>query len=320
LAKARVVLHIPEMYHAKYDRVPHLALYPLVRDVVQGLGGEIVLSDQPSVLYRNNTLAGDGDLHIVEGGRVQGEGYLNAALAYLKGYWHLDPVGVLGESSILARSFDPATVSDAPAFFEALRQRFVVPRLSRYGQPTRLIAVPDGCIAVFLQGPAPFHRKLAYMSSAEMVRCVAKGAAGRPVVVKPHPLKRDEGLAIIEAAQDEGYDIRATEANVHDILAACAVTVSVNSAASIEGFLHGKPGILVGKSDFAQFMYTVRTAETFDEMLEAALSERIDYAAAITWYFQHQCLWIDGPDFPQRLLALFAAVGFDADRLGLRVA
>jgi hypothetical protein len=193
-----------------------------------------------------------------------------------------------------------------------------VPRLSRYGQPTQVIAVPQGCIAVFLQGPAPFHRKLAYMSSAEMVRAVAQGAGGRPVVVKPHPLKREMGVAVIEAAQDEGFDIRTTEANVHDILAACAVTVSVNSAASIEGFLHGKPGILFGQSDFAQFMYTVRRPEAFAGMLEAALSERIDYAAALTWYFRGQCLWLDAPDFPQRLLQAFAAVGFDADRLGLR--
>ena len=317
---ARIILHIPEMYHARYDRVPHLALYPLVRDVVLGLGGQIALGTQPPELYRNLTQPGDGDLHIVEGGRVQGEGWLNAALAYLRGYWHLDPVGVLGESSILLRSFDPTGLGDTAAFLEDMRNRFVVPRLSRYGQPTRVMPVPKGAIAVFLQGPAPFHRKLAYMSNAQMLHSVLEGAGRRMVVVKPHPLARAQGMAVFEAAQKPGYRMIATDANVHDILAACAVTVSVNSAASMEGLLHGKPGILFGQSDFAQFMHTVRKPEEFASVLAQALRAPVDFAQAIAWYFGRQCLQLDAPDVTARLLNVFADAGFDRARLGLRAA
>jgi hypothetical protein len=170
---------------------------------------------------------------------------------------------------------------------------------------------------VFLQGPSPHNLGHAHASVAQMLQAVAAGAQGRPVLVKPHPLKQTMGMAQIAAARARGHALIATDANVHDILACAAVTVSINSAVAMEGFQHGKPAILFGKSDFHHFVETVRRPQDFPAALAAALARRQDYARALYWYFGQHCLWLDAPDFTTRLLATFAAAGFDADRLGL---
>jgi hypothetical protein len=317
---ARVILHLPDVYHESFRGMKHLAIYPRIEAAVLARGGTIAIEKRPTPLFSNDIKAGDGDLHIVESGGIRGAGWLNAALSYLEGYWHLDPAGVLADSSIRERSFDPGRVDPiaAGAYADQLHKRFAAARRSRYRQAREVADVPEGCIAVFLQGPAPQRRKQAYTSYTNMLRAVAAGAQGRPVVVKAHPLKPDMGAAQIAEVRAMGFDLIESSANVHDILARAAVTVSINSAAAMEGFLHGKPAVLFGKADFAQFCETVQKPQDFAAALQAALSRKQDYAAALYWYFGQQCLHLDAPDFEARMWAIFAAAGFDAARLGLR--
>jgi len=317
---ARVVLHLPEDYHDRFRRAPHLALYARVAEVIEARGGEVVLRGRGKRLFERAAVAGDGDLHLVENGRAWGPGWLNGALAYLPGYWHLDPAGVLAESSIAGRVYDPEAIpaDEAAAFLAGLRARFVAPRISRYGQKKASEDVPEGAIVVFLQGPIPERRGQAHLSTREMLRAVADGAAGRPVVVKAHPLKPEVGLAAIAEVQAEGHALQVSDANVHDLLAGCAVTVSINSAASIEGLMHGKPAILFGRADFAALAETVTHRDGFSAALDRALMRRIDGARALTWYFDRNCLWLEAPDFAERMLAVFEQAGFGAGRLGLR--
>jgi hypothetical protein len=317
---ARVILHLPEQYHDTFRAKKHLALYPRIEAAVLARGGVVAIEGRPPALFSGKILPADGDLHIVENGRAIGAGWLNATLAYLEGYWHLDPAGVLAESSNRDKLFDPAQVDGAVAqrYFDSLQQRFAAARRSRYGQAREVAEVPQGCIAVFLQGPAPQRRKHAYASYTAMLRAVAMGAQGRPVVVKAHPLKPEMGAAQIAEVRAMGFDLIETAANVHDILARAAVTVSVNSAAALEGFLHGTPAVLFGQADFQQFCATALHPDDFPAALDAALTSPPDYARAIYWYFGQHCLCLDAPDFDAQMMTRFAAMGFDADRLGLR--
>lgn len=140
---------------------------------------------------------------------------------------------------------------------------------------------------MFLQGPQPALRGAAHCSAEAMLRAVLDGAGGRPVVIKPHPLVPETGLAAIEALAREGRAMTVTGANIHDILARAAVTVSINSAVALEGFLHGRPAILFGRSDFHPLAETVTNPDDF-------------------------------PALEAQILAIFARAGFDADALGLR--
>jgi hypothetical protein len=136
------------------------------------------------------------------------------------------------------------------------------------------------------------------------------------VVVKPHPQVPEEAAGPIAAARAAGARFQVTQANVHDVLAACAVTVSVNSAVAMEGFLHRKPAILFGRSDFPS-LATAATEAEFPKALEAALAARWPYARMLHWYFSRHTLELSAPDFEDRALAAFARVGFPRARLGL---
>lgn len=312
-----VVFHFPEAFHHRYQTARHLALYPAIEAAMVQHGGRIRVAEHP---VKEKQLILDDNLHIVENGRIRNPGYLNAALAYMRGFWHLDPQGVLAESAMSSLRFDAGLVDQmaAAAFVTDLRQRFVATRKSRYRQDRSFTSVPDGAIVVFLQGPSPQRRGQAHMSYSDMLQAVVEGAGGRPVLAKPHPLRPDLGRQTIADVQAQGLIVTETAGNVHDLLAGAAVSVSVNSAAAIEGFLHGTPAVLFGQSDFAAMVETVEEAQDFPSALVRALTTKRDYAAWLYWYFKGHCLDLGAPDFAAQLFARFAQAGFDADRLGLR--
>jgi hypothetical protein len=262
----------------------------------------------------------DGNLHIVENGRMRGEGWLNAATAYIRGFWHMDPMGVQAESSAAAAVFDAAGVDEAAAeaFFLAMQDCFVTPRRSRFRQPRPVAEdLPQGAVALFLQGRSAYHNGRCRLPMERMILGVARGSGGRPVLVKPHPQQPDEGHAAIARAMAQGARVQVTEANVHDVLAAASVTVSVNSAVAMEGFLQGKPAILFGRSDFPSLVTRATDETDFPQALAAALAADWPYAKMLHWYFGRHTLELDAPDFEARALAGFAKVGFSRERLGL---
>lgn len=262
----------------------------------------------------------DGNLHIVENGQMRGEGWLNTALAYLQGFWHLDPEGIQAESSAGRAVFDPAMLEREAAqhFLRRLRRRFVAPRLSRFHQPRDLAtALPEGAVALFLQGRSAYHNGRCALPMERMILAVAAGSAGLPVLVKPHPQALEEGRAAVAAAVAQGARLQLTEANVHDVLAAASVTVSVNSAVAMEGFLHRKPAILFGRSDFPSLVVRARDEADFPQALAAALGRSWPFARMLHWYYSRHALELAAPDFETRAFAAFERVGFPKDRLGL---
>ncbi|MDB5665862.1 hypothetical protein [Cypionkella sp.] len=311
---ARVVLHLPAYMNARLAAGKPL-LYSRIRDSVLARGGAVDLVEG----FNGAGYREDGNLHIVENGHHQRVGVLNAATAYFEGFFHVDPVGIQAASRIGALPYDPTTVDGeaAQTYHANLQQRFAVPRLSRYKQPKTLSNLPQGALAVFLQGPAPQRNGQAYCSFETMVEAVCAGAGGRDVLVKPHPLKPELGAEIIAAVRAKGYRLTQTDANVHDILAVCSATVSINSATALEGFLHRKPAVLFGRSDFHAVVETVQDTAAFGAALARVLTNPPDYARALYWYFGQHCLDIQADNFDARLLAIFAEAGFDANRLGL---
>jgi hypothetical protein len=318
-AKACVWLHLPPRFEAMLHKGDMSSLYAVIHDLVTARGGTVRVTTPNFPKDQAGRPMEDGDLHVVNIGTALGPGYLNAATAYLADYWHLDPQGVQAASSIGGKIFDPNLVDPvlAARHMADLRARFVLPRRSRYRQAMRRVELEPGGIAVFLQGPAPYRLGQAYLKAEPMIRAVCAGSGGRAVWIKPHPLKEDEGLALIAHLQAGGLPIQPVVANVHDILSAACVTVSVNSAVAVEGMLHATPAILFGRSDLHPMVETVTRADDFEPAIERALDAPRDYAAFLYWYFHDQCLWLGAPDLAARILGVFAAQGFDSDRLGL---
>lgn len=298
-----------------------LAIYNRLAELCEAHGLAFHAQARPRSEMEPREGAADGNLHIVENGRMQGEGWLNTALAYIKGFWHLDPRGIQAESSARDASFLASEVDQAAAqaFFRDMRKRFVTPRLSRFRQPRAMATdLPDGAVALFLQGRSAYHAARCHVPMDRMILAVAAGSGGRPVIVKPHPQALELGAEAIDKARAAGAQFQLTDANVHDVLAAASVTVSVNSAVAMEGFLHRKPAILFGESDFPDLVARVREAEDFPQVLEEALSLRWPFVRMLHWYFSRHTLELAAPDFEDRAFAAFEKVGFPKDRLGIK--
>jgi hypothetical protein len=319
---ARIVFHLPARHLEDWREVRYLALFRRIEEVFAPRGVRIMVRDRRDGPFQGGatTVYDDGDLHILDTGRAQGPGVLNASIAYLPPFWHLDPAGMQAESSIAARPYDPASLREKPAqaFFERMRARYTLQRRSRRAQIPEVTPLPQGSIAVFLQGDQPQANGLAHCTPDQMLRAVAEGAGGRPVLVKPHPLAADHDALVIRRALDQGLAVTPTLANVNDMIAVSVCTVSVNSACAIEGFLQRKPAILFGPSDFHHFAETVRAPEEFPAALDRALKRAPGgYAKFLFWYFAQNCLNVTAADFADRVEAIFAQAGFPAERLGL---
>ena len=303
---------------------PHLKLYARLDAELTARGAKIrVIRRNKDLMRPGNEAARSLDpnnLHIIEGGAAQGSGILNAAISYIQPFWHLDPKGILARSSIAKQPFDPATVNPKAAerTFARLHRRLVARRASRYSQQNLPVQnLPEGCIAVFLQAHYPQDQGTAHCTTEELLCAVTQGANGRPIIAKPHPINDPQpDLDLIARFATQGHDIRATDANVHDILQSCCATVSFNSAVALEGFLHHKPAILFGQSDFHHAATTLYSPADFSAALETALHTEKDHKAFLHWYFS-QCLSTNAPDFTAKCIDIFNQAGFGADRLGL---
>ncbi|SMP17844.1 hypothetical protein [Shimia sagamensis] len=323
---AKVVFHLPKQFHENYLELTHLALFHKIHALIVPRGGEVEVRRRHETLRSmersdwSDRLESE-NLHVIENGMVQQDNALNTALAYLPPYFHLDPQGVLAESMAGDAKFSETEVNAvlANSKFRGLHDRLVKKRRSRYGPKDEVTEIPDGCIAVFLQGDNPHRQGTAYCDNETLLRTVAENAGGRTVVVKAHPVSKqlDDAQLILNLLQD-GLPVEPTDANVHDILRQCSVTVSYNSAVAMEGFMHGKPAILFGKSDFHHVVETVCNPNDFPTALHAALVSQHDYAKYLHWYFSNYAVSVEDWLLEDKLLQIFEKMGFAEDRLGLR--
>lgn len=322
MTQARIVFHLPAKHLNDWRGRRPFTLFTRIADVLEPRGATIEARDRRLGPFQGGPTEfyADGDLHILDTGRARGPGLLNASIAYLPPFWHLDPLGMQAESSIAGKVYDPAKVPQKPAmaFFERMRGRYTHARHSRRAQEMEASDLPQGSIAVFLQGDQPQLNGLTYCTADQMLEAVAKGAGGRAVLVKPHPLALEHDSGVIARAIEAGLQVTPCMANVNDMIAASEVTVSFNSACALEGFLQRKPAILFGPSDFHHFTHSVRDPSDFPKALAAALAQKPEgYAKFLSWYFQHNCLNVTSTDFPAKLLQIFETAGFSARSLGL---
>ena len=281
---------------------------PFYRRLIEGLQAR----DHPVALITHDRalvpeqVAGDAAFHIVDHGAHRHPRLLNAGIAYVYPFWHLDPWGIRALSSIGAKPFDAASITPASArrFADRLRARLVVPRKSRYPQPEAVTEIPAGGIAVFLQVEA--HRGLGetcHLTSRQMVRGLIARDDPRPIVIKPHPLDQDPATRRFLARMAQDPRVTVTGANIHDILSCAAVAATINSAVGLEAMLHGVPVVLCGQADFHHAAVTVTTPAALSPAIAMAEATAWPHDAYVTWYFDRQCLNAGKPSLVDDFLA-----------------
>lgn len=264
----------------------------LITDLRQmGLRVDTVLHDRATTLATVDATSG---IHIVDHGRLRHARLLNTGIAYIYPFWNLDPWGIRALSSIAAMPFDASTVNAKAAadFTARLRKRLVDARVSRYPQATDHTDVPSGCIALFLQSEA--HRAVeetCHLTLRQMVAAVIARDDPRPIVIKPHPrdLAPQTRKYLARLAQQDAR-LYVTDANIHDILARAAVTVTINSAVGLEAHLHRIPVVLCGRSDFHHAAISVTDRRHIDAAIATAETTDWPHDAFLFWYLSMQCL------------------------------
>lgn len=315
---AKIVLHLKPGDVSPELNGWHLRLYKIIRNMCQSEGISFIIKARDSDIKVNtrnirDQRFQDGNLHIIDDRSVHSENVLNAGVAYFWEHWHLDPVGTKAFSSIGDATYDPQTVSPERAlgFSRNLKKRYLQKRLSKYSQPDDTQSFQPGSISVFFQGQYPINAGATQFSDIDMLRAVQNGTEDRRIVVKPHPLvsdKLDIQMALDLASQDDR--IQVTDANVHDILSASAATVSINSTVALEGFMHGVPALLFGKSDFHHIAGTVSNPALFSQSLDNELRRDADYDRYLTWYFVKHCIQINNTKVQDKIWDCFERLGF----------
>jgi len=316
---AELVLHLKAGDVAGDLSGHHLRLYRHLRNMAARDG--IVVRIRPrdrDIRIGTRTLTDDrfedGNLHIIDDRSVRCPNVLNAAPADFWEFWHLDPHGTKAFSSTGAKPYDPAHVawSSAKPFYDRLRAEYLHKRRSKYQQTETRLAVPQGCVAVFFQGNYPIESGATTHSDLDMLHQILNVAGTHPVVVKLHPHTADAGIvAQILAIKDPRLSL--TAANVHDVLAACCVSVSINSTVALEGNLHRKPAILFGESDFHHIAYPVARYGVAGAF-KAALAHDGGFAKYLTWYFKRNSLWMARRTLDDDIWRIFTAAGFPKSR------
>lgn len=284
---ALVRLHVPaHMLDRDGAGVPQF--YRRVLDQLQGIGATTAILRRD---YDALALPQGQDFDLVHNGGVRRVQALNLAPAYLPGFYYLDPAGIYFDSSIATRTFRPGIIEPqyAAPFVAELRRKWVAARKSRYAQPVAVEAFGQGHIAVFLQDWSDPVERARHLTALEMVKTVVKGAGGRQVVVKPHPNNAArETQKIRQWLVRHHPQVRLTEANIHDILAGAAVTVSISSSVALEGMLHHVPAVLFGRSDLHHCAETVVTPADWPGALTRALDRDWPFDAFLLWFLRRQ--------------------------------
>ena len=291
------------------------SILPFYQKLFEGLDARGV-TWETCVLDREKVIAqvdGGDAFHIVNHGRFQHPRVLNSGIAYVYPFWNMDPVGIRAFSSVADQPFHAAEVDGeiARPFFRRLRKRLVLGRTSRYEQPDQLAEMPTGAVAVFLQSEN--HRivgETCYLDRWKMVEGVLASVDG-PVVIKPHPRDRDpETAKRLGQLCNEHSNLIISEANIHDILSAAARVVTINSAVGIEAYLHRKPVILCGQSDFHHIAQVARNTQELGRFLKQEKRART-YDKYVYWYFAQHCLSTVEPNLIDRFLERVRAQGYE---------
>ncbi len=257
----------------------------------------------------------DAGFHILNHGRVRHPRVLNAGLSFVQPFYYMDPWGIRAFSSLAEKDFDPAAIDPdvAAAFHAGLVARLVGGRASRYQQPATVLPVPQGCIAVFLQTET--HRavgELCYLTLRRMIKALLARDDPRAIVVKPHPRDSDlETLGWLAQKARKDKRLQIIPGNIHDILAACDVVVTINSAVGVEAFLHRKPVVLCGHADFHHCAVTLRDGAQMDAAILQAQATDWPYQAFLYWYYGLNCVAADAPDLVDQVAGRIGDMGFD---------
>ncbi len=262
---------------------------------------------------------GGGHLHILMEDRpLYGPGVFHAVPSYLRGYWYFDEVATRNNSSLRLANFDQRHVAQgyADRFVARLHGQFAAKNFSKFQQ-----AVPGsepvakGCLAFFAQDFKPPRFHVHHMTVPQMIDAAIAAKGARALYIKPHPNNTAAELATLTGYHDPVAGVFVTWASIHDLLAACDCVLTLTSAVAFEGFMHRKPAVLGGQTDFHHNAITLTNPTQMAAAIDMALAKPWPHARYLVWFLRQQ-LFEDHEKSLPHLLARVHQKGFDFSAAG----
>lgn len=275
----------------------------------KGWGTEVVAFTSEG---QDTAIACPRHLHIFMDDRpVYAPNAFHCVPSYLHGYWYFDEIGSRNNAQTRLARFDPRPMQTefAQKFHAGLVARFVDANRSKFAQAPRGEALVPGCLAFFAQDFKPPRHHRHYLSVPQMIEAAIAVRRGRVLYIKPHPNNTLDEIEHLARYHDPAAGVVVTQASIHDLLASCACALTVTSAVGFEAFLHKKPVVLGGQTDFWQNAVTVTDVARMPEALDLAMGRHWPYEKFLVWFLRQQC-HEDTPAALPGVLAKIARKGF----------
>jgi|GEM_PF-3385484 len=217
--------------------------------------------------------------------------------AAFSGYFRFDRRGYSGWSELTGLTELPAEALAAPAeeverCWQELRQRFVEGRISKYGQSAATVPLPSDPFVFFpLQ---ILDDTVAALAEIPMLRAVevlsqALPKLGYKLVLKRHPKCGRPEVDRLLRQLAGNPDVTIYDGPIHDVLAASAAVVTVNSGVGFEALLHGRKVITIGASEYA---LATHRAGTIDQLVKAIQADPVplDRVKRFVWFYLQGCV------------------------------
>lgn len=261
-------------------------------------------------------LAQGGHLHVfLEDRPAYAPNAFHAVPGYLRGYWYFDEIGTRNNSSHRLRRFDARLVAEkfAQNFHARLAEQFVAENFSKFQQLARGSSpVPQGCLALFAQDFLTPRWHKHYLTVPELIETAVAARGNRPLCIKPHPNNSPVELDWIARHHAPEQGVWVTDASIHDLLSACDCALTVTSAVGFEAFLHRKPVVLAGQTDFAQNAITLTDPAKLPEAIAAAMAQDWPHEKFLAWFLRQNCI----EDHPRALPIVLDRIRAKGFRLG----
>jgi len=276
----------------------------------QGWGIEVVTFSPQG---QDHAVANPRHLHVFMDDRpVYARNAVHSVPGYLQGYWYFDEIGSRNNSLQRLRKFDPRPMSMdwAREFHGQLVRKFVDGNLTKFLQADRgTTALQRGSLAFFAQDFKPPRHHRHHLQVPEMIAATIAAKGIRPLYIKPHPNQTLEEMEVLGRFHDPNAGVHLTHASIHDLLAAADCVLTVTSAVGFEAFLHRKPVVLGGQTDFWQNAITLTDRARMPQAIDAALARAWPHEKFLVWFLRQNCLE-DSPASVPQVLDRLARKGF----------
>jgi hypothetical protein len=234
-----------------------------------------------------------GHCHIFMDDRpAYGPNAVHCVPSYLHGYWFFDEIGTRNNSLMRIHKFDPRPMAGdyAREIHAQLHARFVEANKSKFDQAARGATLEPGALCFFAQDfKAPKNHKH-YLTVPEMITATIAAKGTRHLYIKPHPNQTVEDLEILARYHDPANGVEISQASIHDLLAVASCALTLSSAVGFEAFLHKKPVVLAGQTDFWQNAITVTDATKLAGAVDEAMHHPWPYEKFLVWYLRQMCV------------------------------